>query len=77
MAVTAQCGLTLAQVVKLAGRGDRGGGGEAVGEVDWVVMLCEWLASTVVACGDGDGGTTACSSCVGGREGEQGRESEK
>ena len=39
MAVTAQCGLTLAQVAKLAGRGDRGGGGEAMGEVDWVVVL--------------------------------------
>ena len=39
MAVTVQCGLTLAQVVKLAGRGDIGGGGEAMGEVDWVVVL--------------------------------------
>ena len=39
MAVTVQCGLTLAQVAKLAGRGDRGGGGEAVGKVDWAVVL--------------------------------------
>ena len=40
MAVTVQCGLTLAEVAKLEGRGDRGGGGKAVGEVDWVAVLC-------------------------------------
>ena len=40
MAVMAQSGLTLTQVAKLAGRGDKGGGGKAMGEVDWAVVLC-------------------------------------
>ena len=41
MVVTAQCGLTLDQVAKLAGRGDRGGGGKPMGEVDWAAALHE------------------------------------
>ena len=34
-----ECGLTLAQVTKLTDRGGRGGGGEAMGKLDWEAVL--------------------------------------
>ena len=51
-----KCCFTLARTVTMAGRGGRGGGGEAMGEMDWLVVRHGRRPSTTEERGDGNGG---------------------
>ena len=50
-----QCGLTWARTVTMVGRRGRRDGGEAVGDMDWLVVWRGRCASTAEAHNDGDG----------------------
>ena len=51
-----QCGLTLAQMVVLAARGDGASHGRAMHVMDWVAVRCGWRVSMAEVHSNGDGG---------------------
>jgi len=62
-----KCRYTLARIVTTMGQGGRGGGGEAMGEVDWVVVLRGWRASMVEVRRQRGGAPLRFSECERGR----------